>query len=83
MNIDTIMNPRTVTPGETKAALAAVIAVTETVRQAGRVPSGVLYAVLCDRMDLPAFEKMLQIIVGTGLVKRDGHELVWIGPVIQ
>jgi len=83
MNIDTIMNPTTVTPEQTKAAFRVVLAVTDTIREAGRVAEGPLYAMLCDRMDLQAFERMVQIIVNTKLVKREGHELVWQGPHIQ
>lgn len=83
MDIDTIMNPRTPSACQQKLAFLAVAAVTETIREAGRVAEGPLYAMLCDRMDLQAFERMVTIIVGTKLVKREGHELVWVGPVIQ
>jgi hypothetical protein len=83
MNIDTIMNPTTPSAAQTKAAFRVVVAVTDTIREAGRVAEGPLYAMLCDRMDLQAFERMVTIIVGTKLVRREGHELVWQGPVIQ
>jgi hypothetical protein len=59
--------------------LPMIQAIVETVRDAGRAPVGILYAALLGRASLPAFEGMISVAVGTGLVKRTGHELVWVG----
>lgn len=60
-----------------------VLTVTEAIREAGRIPEGTLYATLMDRMGIEAFEKMVRIIVDTGLVAKRGHELVWVGPELK
>ena len=68
-----------VTREQVADALMTMRAVLETERDAGRVPSGTLYACLMNRMDLAAYEKMVAWIVGTGLVRLENHELVWVG----
>lgn len=68
------------TQQQLKAGLGIIVAVTETIREAGEVPEGVLYATLMDRMDLAAFEKMVAIVVGSGLVTKQSHLLRWVGP---
>lgn len=81
MDIDTIMGTsQRVTPAQTKAAFAATIAVTEAIRELGEIPSGHMYARLCDKMSLECWERMEKIIVGTGLVEKRGDLLVWVGP---
>ena len=55
-------------------------AVAETVRDAGRIPSGHVYAMLVGRISLDGYEKMLGILQRAGLIHRTTtHELVWIG----
>ena len=66
-------------------AVNVVIAVTEAIRQAKRIPSGHLYVMLMDlaggMIDLPAYENMLAMLKRTGLVAETAaHELVWTGP---
>jgi hypothetical protein len=68
-----------VTREQVADALMTMRAVIETVRDAGRVPSGTIYATLMGRMDLPAYETMVALIVGTGLVRLENHELIWVG----
>ena len=75
------------TPEETKlkadiqTALQYMKIATETIREAGEIPAGYLYAAFMGRMDLVAFEKMMSLIVSTGLVERDpSHLLRWVGP---
>lgn len=72
-----------VTLEEKKAAMGMILAVTEAIREAKRIPAGHLYAILMGKIDLAGFEGMIALIVDTGLVKRTAyHELVWIGPEI-
>jgi hypothetical protein len=68
-----------VTRKQVADALMTMQAVVETVRDAGRVPLGTVYATLMNRMDLAAYEKMVTLIVGTGLVRLENHELIWVG----
>ncbi len=55
-------------------------AVSEAIREAGRIPSGTLYAVLMGKVNIAGYEKMIGILKGAGLVEERSHELIWIGP---
>lgn len=69
-----------VTPEQTRAALAVVQAVSDTVRELKRVPSGHVYAVLMGRVSLTGYQKILGILKRGGVIEETpGHELVWIG----
>jgi hypothetical protein len=71
---------QTITTAQMKAGLMIVKAVADTIRELGEVPAGTLYAHMMDRMDLSAFEKMIDTLVHSGLVeKRNSHLLVWVG----
>jgi hypothetical protein len=59
-----------------------VVTITEAVRNAGEIPEGTLYAVLCDRVDLTTFNRLLAAIIRGRLVSRQGHMLRWTGPKI-
>lgn len=68
------------------AALSAVVAVTEAIREAGKdgIPSGHLYAVLmvqgCSMQD---YEALIRMLKRTGLVAESrAHLLAWTGPVL-
>ena len=71
------------TQAEKKAALSMIIAVTEAIREAREIPEGTLYAVLMGRCEFPAFEKMVALIVHTGLVEKRGNLLRWVGPEVR
>jgi hypothetical protein len=68
-----------VTPAQIKAALQTMMAVADAIRQAGRIPAGTLYAALMTRLSAGAFDSLLAQILRTGLVRREGDELVWVG----
>lgn len=73
----------TATRTEIEAAFRITAATTDAIREAGELPAGVLYATLMGRMDLAAFEKMVALIVNTGLVEKRGDLLRWVGPMIR
>ena len=81
--IDTILNPTTPTKEQLKAAFLMLAAVTEAIREAKRIPSGTLYAMLIGKVDLAGYEKMIRMIKGAGLIEEKNHELVWIGPEVS
>jgi len=64
---------------ELRSALTIMAAAVDVVRELGRVPSGHLYAMLMNSLDETAYESMLRQVLRTGLVKRDGDVLVWVG----
>lgn len=63
-----------------KAGLDIILAVTEAIREAREIPAGTLYAVLMAKLDYQAFEKVVAIITGSGLVEKRGDVLRWVGP---
>lgn len=64
-------------------ALDAILAVGEAIREAGEVPAGTLYAVLCGRMDIGSFNGLVNVLCGAGLVERKASGLLrWVGPNI-
>lgn len=77
---DKTMTTNTVTREQLAAGMQLVRAVAEAVRECGRAPEGTLYAALMGRMDLQAFNSMVAMLVRTGLVRKEGHELIWSGP---
>lgn len=65
-------------------AIKVLVAVSEAVRGAGQVPSGVLYAALVGVVDLPTYEWVLGKLIGAGLIKVEANHLIrWVGPVLQ
>jgi hypothetical protein len=81
MNIDQIMNPTTPSKADVLAALKIAAAIAETIREVGEVPSGTLYAQLCDRMSLEAYEGFIRALKAAGLVSESAHLLTWTGPL--
>jgi len=72
-----------VTKEQLKAGFSAIVAVTEAIREAGEIPEGTLYTVLLGHCSIEAFEKMVRMIVNTGLVEKRGNLLRWIGPEVR
>jgi hypothetical protein len=68
------------TSEQVKAALNLMLAVADAVRDAGRLPLGSLYATLSGTINsVSAFEPLIRQLTATGLVRREGNELVWVG----
>jgi len=69
------------TKDEIKAGLQTIMAVADSIRELGEVPSGTLYAVLMGKLSLEGFNKVLGILKNAGLVtETEGHLLRWTGP---
>lgn len=69
------------TTAQRKAALEIAIAVSETIRELGRVPSGHLYAMLMSRMSFEAYANLIDGLKRAGLVvETNSSELIWKGP---
>ncbi len=63
------------------AAVGVLHAVCETIRTAGEIPAGELYAVLMAQgCTLAQFNELVKILTGSGLVSHRGDLLRWIGP---
>ena len=59
--------------------LDVIRAIVETVQEMGSAPVGPFYAVLIGSMDLDTFDRLLDFVLKTKLVRRDGNLLVWVG----
>jgi uncharacterized membrane protein len=64
--------------------LKVVLAISETIREAGKIESGTLYAMLVGVVvDLPEYQACISSLIRTNLIKRQGHLFVWVGPSID
>ena len=62
-------------------AVKVIQAVAETIREVGSCPAGMVYAALMTKgCSLPAFEKIIDVLVNSGVVKRNNNMLIWIDP---
>lgn len=73
MHVTSTLRPMT-------ASAALVIAIGETIRDLGSVPSGHLYARVMDKMSLTVYNSCIEILKTAGVVEESGHLLTWIGP---
>ena len=62
------------------AALEAVRAVADAIRELKRVPSGVLYANVMSVISIADYDKIIGTLKGAGLVREEAHELIWVEP---
>ncbi len=70
----------TPTKAELNAGTRMIIAVSETIRECGECPSGVLYAGLMSKVSLEGYEKILGILTNAGLIEvSKSHLITWIG----
>lgn len=72
-----------VTIEQRRAALALVVAVTETIRELRSVPSGVLYATLMNKMSIHDYNATIDMLKRAKLVEESAHVLTWIGPALS
>jgi hypothetical protein len=57
-----------------------IVAVAETIRELGSVPSGHLYARFMGCMSVETYEGIIGLLVRSGVVRREpSHLLVWTG----
>ncbi len=66
---------------QVKAAVNAIVALAEAIREVGEIPSGQLYAVVMGQMDLETYESFIGRLTSAGLVTKRGNVLVWTGPL--
>ena len=65
------------TPRELVATIAAIA---EAVRDLKEVPSGTLYAHLCGKLDISAYESALGVLTRARLIEVKSHLIRWVGP---
>lgn len=68
-----------------KSALTVIVAVADTIREVGEVPSGYLYSSLMASMPgltFNGYQSIIASLKGAGLVTETAHLLRWSGPAI-
>jgi len=69
------------TTEQLKAGTQVIFAVAETIREAGEVLSGTIYAALVGRVTFEGYQKILSILTNAGLISVDRLHLIrWTGP---
>lgn len=63
-----------------KAGFEIIRTFADSIRELKQVPSGVLYSMVMDKVDLAAYNRVIDILKRTGLVKEENHVLIWTGP---
>jgi hypothetical protein len=66
-----------------RAALDALLALSEAIRALGSVPSGVLYAHVMGVMSIDAYASAVATMKGAGLVVEEANVLRWTGPTFD
>lgn len=63
-----------------KAFITSAAAVAEAIRALKAVPSGELYARVMVYMEIGTYQRIIDTLVNSKLIRNDNHLLVWIGP---
>ena len=48
-----------------------------TVKEAGSIPSGHLYAAICGKIDLNGYKSAIETLKRAGVIREQGHLLIW------
>ena len=65
---------------QNERAVQTVLAVAETIKELGKIPSGHLYAQLMGHLRLSQYTAIINILKKNGVVKKEGFLLIWTGP---
>ena len=72
-----------ITVDQKKAALKMILAVGDTIREVGEIPSGILYSALMahfPNITLNNYQSIMTTLRGTGLIEEKNNVVRWIGP---
>ena len=70
----------TITANEIKAGLNTIQAIAEAIREAREIPSGHLYAMIMNHVDIHSYTKIIDILKRSGLITEDKFNLLtWKG----
>lgn len=72
-----------ITNEEIQEAIQITVSVGRIVKELVRVPEGHVYHVLMPVMSLDAFNSCINQLVQAKLIKRENHELIWIGDLVH
>ena len=64
---------------QVSAAIKAMAAIADAIRDLKEVPSGTFYANVMSILTLEQYNRVIELLKGTGLVTEQNHLLRWIG----
>lgn len=67
---------------EMPGARKVMRAVCEVIEESGSAPFGVIYSGVAGQMTLPEFSRCIDLLAGSGVIKREGNILRWTGSVL-
>ena len=59
-------------------ALVKIRIVADCIKEVGGIPSGHLYAMVMGYFTLKEYEKIIEILINAGLIKKKNHLLTWL-----
>ncbi len=62
---------------QVKAGLEVIRAIADAIREVKQVPAGHLYAAVMGTLSLSAFTRIVDMLVRSGLVRKQGDLLIW------
>jgi hypothetical protein len=69
-------------PQQRKATIELIEAIVDVIKFGGEmgIPSGHIYAMMCDKVPLDAYNAIIDGLIQIGVVRRNGfHQLFWVG----
>lgn len=79
MNADTISPADQITADTLRAGTAVIMAIADSIRELGDIPSGVLYSAVSGHLSIREFQSVIGLLERAGLVRLDLHVVRWIG----
>ena len=74
---DTTSTAQNVSPHVVKQALDTIRIVADCIKTAGELPSGHLYAMLANVLNLNEYNRIIEILCNAGLISNHNHLLKW------
>lgn len=68
------------TKQQVESTIATLRAIADTIRELKQVPSGILYSQVMAHMDLATYQRIIEILKGSGLITELNQMLTWVGP---
>lgn len=65
------------TKAQIQAATQILLAVADAIREAGTIPSGVLYATMSTQVSKESFDKVIRLLKSTKMVHEENNLLIW------
>lgn len=65
------------TTEQIKSGFVILQAISEAIREVKEIPNGKLYSMLCDKMDINTYNKAIQILKNSTVIRESNNVLYW------